>query len=374
MKNLLIASDSFFPRKDGVASFLNSIIPKLAKKYRVTVLAPDFGEFKGYENVELVRFKVMKVVVGDYSPCWPSYSKIKKKVKEADIVWTQTIGPVGAMTVLAAKRAKKPLFAYIHSIEWELFTKSLSLNRFYKRLIYVIVRRYVKFLYRRQDLLLVPSVEVAELFGKIGVQTRKKVVHLGVNTDVFIPPHEKSAAKSAVNIDPDNLVVGFCGRISREKDLKTLYRAFYRVRKRHGNVVLLLVGSGVKDLEDFFRKKHSVILVGSQEKVAPFLQAMDIYVLPSLTETTSLSTLEAMSCELPVISTPVGYVKNYIENGVNGLFFPKKDSVTLYRTISTLIDNAALRQRLGKNARKTIVEKFSGNNTPERIMEVIDAF
>ena len=83
--------------------------------------------------------------------------------------------------------------------------------------------------------------------------------------------------------------------------------------------------------------QKNIILTGSKDNVVPYLQAMDIYVLPSLTETTSISTLEAMSCGLPVVVTPVGYVKNYIHDGKNGLFFPKKNSGILARKINELI-------------------------------------
>ncbi len=86
---------------------------------------------------------------------------------------------------------------------------------------------------------------------------------------------------------------------------------------------------------------------------------MDIYCLPSLTETTSLSTLEAMSCELPVISTPVGFIKDYITPKKTGLFFKAGDSYALSRIIEKLDGDKELQETMGKAARKMVQEYFS---------------
>src|SRR3989338_6191704 len=99
---------------------------------------------------------------------------------------------------------------------------------------------------------------------------------------------------------------------------------------------------------------------------------MDIYVLPSLTETTSLSTMEAMSCGIAVISTKVGYVQHYIEDRHNGLFFPVRNSYVLKLKIEQLLAEDDTRKRLGDNARKTIIKSFSWNKTVEDIDKVLN--
>ena len=102
------------------------------------------------------------------------------------------------------------------------------------------------------------------------------------------------------------------------------------------------------------------------------LQAMDIYVLPSLTETTSISTLEAMSCGLPVVVTPVGYVKHYIKDGKNGLLFPKKNSGMLAKKLNLLIKEERLRNKLGAEARKTVIKSFNWEKTVKGIEKALN--
>jgi glycosyltransferase involved in cell wall biosynthesis len=375
MKKLLIATDSFLPRWDGIARFLSEIIPQLVNDYDVTIIAPAFeGEYREYEEARVIRFPVTKLKLADYFPAKPSYKKIKQLVREADIVWTQTIGPVGALTIYAASKQKKPLIAYIHSIEWELFTKSLALNRIFESVIYFATKMLAKYLYNKCELLIVPSQETAELFEWNNIKTQKKVVHLGTDASKFVPPKSKEEAKKIIGIEPDKKVIGFCGRIGKEKDLITLYRAFARLQKKHQDSVLLIVGQDLGGVTKGFASKAGVTVIGHTNNVVPYLQAMDIYVLPSLTETSSLSTMEAMACGIVVIATRVGYVKQYIKEGFNGFFFKKRDAYSLYKKMSDVLGNDELLRRVSGNARKTIIEKFSWEKTSRQIKEVIDIF
>ncbi len=64
-KRLLIATDTFFPKYDGVTVLLNSILPALSKHYNITILAPDYG-LKNYPNVNLVSVPLSKLTLVDY--------------------------------------------------------------------------------------------------------------------------------------------------------------------------------------------------------------------------------------------------------------------------------------------------------------------
>jgi glycosyltransferase involved in cell wall biosynthesis len=371
-RKLLIASDCFLPRWDGVARFLSEIIPKLSKTFDITVIAPKYpGKFEEIPDVKIIRFEVSKKSYGDYNPPIADKVKIKDEVIKADIVWTQTIGPIGMNTIGFAKKYKKKLVAFIHSIEWELVPNSIKTN-FFKvplNLITVIVARRM---YNRCDLLIVPSMETAEILSWQGIRTKKKIVHLGVDIDKFVPAKNKDDAKKKVNIDAKRIVVGFVGRLGREKDLVTLYRAFIRLEGKYKDLKLLIVGTGIDELTELFKKRKGVILAGNTDNVVPYLQAMDIYVLPSLTETSSLTTMEAMSCGLGVIATPVGHIKEYIQHGKNGMLFPKKNVYLLMKRIEHLIENPELRKKMGEKARKTIEANYSWEKTVKEIERILE--
>ncbi|MFP4112191.1 MAG: glycosyltransferase family 4 protein [Candidatus Woesearchaeota archaeon] len=358
-KRLLVATDSYLPRWDGVARFLSEIIPEIDDDFDITLVAPSFpGKYSQNNKIKEVRFPLQKLRIGDYTPPKASRKKIEKLVKESDLVWSHTIGPIGSSAINSAKKLKKKTVAYIHSIEWELVSNSIN-KPLLRDPVSMIVKEYSKNLYNKCSLLMVPSRKTGDILQWKKITTHKIVVRLGVNTSKFLPPLNKDAAKMNLNISPKMKVIGFTGRVAYEKNLKTLARAFIRLKDEYENIILLIVGDGVPELKEKFSKIEGVKMVGSKDNIVQYLQAMDIYVLPSLTETTSLSTLEAMSCEIPVVATPVGDVAFYLVNNVNGFKFSKENSFDLVVKLRKLLDNPELRKRIGTAARSTVVENFS---------------
>ena len=373
-KKLLIGTDSFLPRWDGISRFLNEILPALAHDYDVTVIAPDFkGTAQAPHGIKIIRIPLWGMTLGDYKPPKLNFAVIKKAVSEADIIFTQTIGPIGAMSVFEGRRQKKNVVAYIHSIEWELFTFSISPNRGFRSLLYNFTKIAARFIYNKCDLLLVPSREIADFISHEGIRTQKKVLHMGTDLNKFLPPKNKAEAKKLVGLDPDSIVIGFVGRLGKEKSLSTLYRAFLRIKKNH-KVQLLIVGNGVPEIRNLFTGKEGIVYAGHQDDVVPYYQAMDISVLPSLTETSSLSTIEAMACGVPVVCTPVGYVRIYVKPGVNGFLFPRKNSFALAHHLKKLITDEKLRLELGNNARKLAITQFSWEKMVQELKQVLELY
>lgn len=368
-KKLLIATDTFFPRLDGVVRFLSELIPKLSENYEITVLAPEFKGRMRKINARIIRFPLVNFNFGDTAFSFPELDTIKKEVKKTDIVWVQTIGPIGALAIYYGHKSNKNVVASIHSIDWEL--ASNAVKRF-KKITKLITKRFARFIYRKCDLLIMPSEETAFLFKKNRIKTKKSIIYLGTNFNRFKPAEDKNKAKRRIGLSPEDKVIGYCGRIGREKDVITLYRAFAKLRKKYRNMKLLIVGDGVKEIADFLRSRKGVVVTGFKNNVLPYLKAMDIYVLPSLTETTSLSTREAMSVGIPVITTKVGKLKEDIKPMKNGLFFAAKNPVSLRNKIELLLNNKELREMLGANARRTIVKEHSWEKTISEIKKELD--
>ena len=364
---LVIATDNFLPRWDGIARFLGEIIPRLLQEYDITVISPDYG-------LSVLDAKVTRVLIptsskryGDYTPAQWKPEIVAAAIRQADVVFTQTIGPIGMLANRHARRQGKPLVAYIHSIEWELIPRALD-SSLLKRIAHPLMKLLTRRLYNRCTLLIVPSENIAEMFLWQHITAPKRVVHLGVDTRRFIAG-KRDAAKEKLGIPVEALVIGFHGRLGYEKNLLTLSRAYLRTGTRGKQ--LLLVGNGVEELRNRLSKVQGCILPGATNDIVPYLQAMDIYVMPSFTETTSLAVLEAMSCELPVISSPVGFIQQYIHDGENGLFFQTKSSFDLSKKLELLIRDPKLRERLGTAARRTVKEQFDWDRTAEGIAQAL---
>ncbi len=371
MKKVLIATDGFLPRWDGISSFLNELIPRLEEEYKLTVIAPDMGEYKSKFKAKIIRFPTVKLRLGDnYNASLVNIFKMAKHIKKSDLVWVQCLGPIGIWGVILGKLYKKPVMMYNHLLEWEVYAKSQRWN-FFKVPINVITKAMSRLLYNRCDLIIVPSLEQLELLSIMGIKSNKKVIHLGVDTKQY-SPENKAVAKHNIGIDPVKFVVGYGGRLSYEKDLKTLYRAFIRLQKKYKEILLLIAGGGHPELERLFSDKENIILTGTKDNLAPYYQAMDVYVLPSLVETTSLTTLEAMSCGTAIVATPVGFIKEYVNDGENGFLFPKKNSYVLFKKIEYLKKHENTRKKVARNGREMVVKDFSWDNTAQGIKTTIE--
>ena len=191
-KKLVIASDTFLPRWDGVSRFLAEIVPRLSMKYDIKLVVPDFGRKIKIKNVNIVRIPVHKFMVGDYNPPKLKPRVIKRIIKDADIVFIQTIGLIGALAVYYACRFRKPLYAYTHSIEWELVPKSIAK---FKSAIAIITRVFARYIYNKCDFIFVPCEDTERILTYAGIKPQKKIVYLGVNSNKFKPASNKENAK-----------------------------------------------------------------------------------------------------------------------------------------------------------------------------------
>ena len=128
-QKILIATDGFLPRWDGISSFLNEIIPMIQDDFDITVIAPDMGELKTKYKAEIIRFNTLKVRLADnYFAALVNPFTMAREVKKTDAVWIQTVGPIGVWGVLLGKLYKKPVLFYNHMFEWEVFPQSQGFN------------------------------------------------------------------------------------------------------------------------------------------------------------------------------------------------------------------------------------------------------
>ncbi|MEW6062877.1 MAG: glycosyltransferase family 4 protein [Nanoarchaeota archaeon] len=362
MKKLLITTDSFLPRWDGVARFLDEVIPRLRKYYKITVIAPNYGGVK-YKGIKLIKFSLARFRISGYRPAKPNLGLIKKFVEDTDLIFNQTPGPIGVLTVLYANKIKKPVISYAHSIEWELFPEAVYIPSLFKKRIKTTTKKLARLIYNKCSLILVASDDVAQKLKRNKIKAKTKVVKLGLSKE-FIPGN----TKKKFNLD-DKIVIGYCGRLSREKNLETLLKAFNKLK--YEKKFLLIVGDG--PYRKLFIKNKRIKLVKNAKDIVKYLQAMDIFVMPSLTETSSLATLEAMRCGLPILCTKVGYMMHYIKDGFNGYFIPKKSSSYLAKILIKLIKNKKLRAKLGKNARRSVA-KLNWGYTAKGLMKEFKRF
>src|SRR3989344_2362188 len=116
-KKVLIATDTFLPKLDGVSIFLSKVIPELSKYYDITVVCPDFpGKIKDFSYIKIVKTKVSRIKIANYNIPLPKNRVIKKLVENSDLIWIQSIGTIGKKTLKYANLLNKKTIAYVHAI------------------------------------------------------------------------------------------------------------------------------------------------------------------------------------------------------------------------------------------------------------------
>ncbi len=366
MKKILLTTDTYFPKIDGITSVLKEIVPRLAQSLDITMLAPNFGTEWSYPEVKLKLSRVLKLLGYPLMRIsYGNFKKIRNAVKAADTIFIQGPALISVVAIYYGRKYKKKTVYYIHTNVWELYKNNISRLA---RCSTIVLKKFMIYWYNRCDTLLVPYRNYIDELDALGITAKKEVVQLGVDVEKFKPTENKCEAKQKLNIDPNCTVVGYVGRVSKEKNISVLLEAFRRIRERY-NVKLLIVGSGT-DM-DIFTDEKNVILPGFQKDVVQYYHAMDIFVMPSLTETTSLATLEAMACSIPVITTKVGFLTEYVRKDYNGLHFPKGNAYNLVLQLKKLLRNPELLQKMGENARGTAMT-FSWDNTVRKMKEVLE--
>jgi glycosyltransferase involved in cell wall biosynthesis len=96
-----------------------------------------------------------------------------------------------------------------------------------------------------------------------------------------------------------------------------------------------------------------------QADIIKWYQKASLFVLPSFGEGFPVTTLEALSCETPVIATPVGGIPEIVKNYENGILIPPNDPAALARAIQYLLENKKIRTKFGREGRKRIIKHYS---------------
>lgn len=356
----------------GISRFIREVAPRLAQGDQITVIVTrsDRGVTSqmltpSLELVHLPGFQIPGTVI--YIPGFSG--KIKKYLKASDVVFIQTLE--NTYPLILSLWYKKPLVLYFHGLDWEIFSRSMGLGRF-NFLLAWLVKKFWAFWYKKADHICLPSPTYKRYLDESKIRVDHTWVPLGVDTELFAPPAIKKEAKEKIGIDPACFVLGFVGRFWPDKNLEFLFKVFSKLHAENPHFRLLLVGHGYHKYETMIKELPGAIWVGYHENVVPFMQAMDVYFQPLLhTETSSLSTMEAMSVGLPVVVNAVGCPREYIQNGENGFVVDPPNREDLFaKYILELAQNSEMRQTIGLKARNTMTTRYRWDQTAEKLKNI----
>lgn len=197
----------------------------------------------------------------------------------------------------------------------------------------------------------------------------------GIDTAVFHPALRSELVLPG--LEGAALVVGTVCVLRKEKNLPLLLEAFQTVALNRPGIRLLITGSGPEEpalraLAATLGIESKCVFQASTPDVTGTLSAIDIFVLPSLTEGLSNALMEAMACGCCVIASAVGGLPELVSDGVTGLLFPSQDKDALTARLTEVIDDAARRQALGAEAAERMCRDFSLASAVQKMQRIYE--
>ena len=193
--------------------------------------------------------------------------------------------------------------------------------------------------------------------------------------DISKKPQYSEKIKSKYGIADDVPVIGFVGRLGREKGCNELFKAFKKVKEKFPSAKLLFIGPIEKentiepDLLEYFKNCDDIIKTDRISNVEEYTAAMDVFVLPTYREGFGMSVIEASAMEVPVIVTKYPGPSSAMSDGVSGYSVDVKDVDALVENIIKLLSDKDLCRKLGEGGRKFVIEHFDQKVFKEKYME-----
>ena len=217
-----------------------------------------------------------------------------------------------------------------------------------------------------------------ELIGRGVPPDRIDVVHNAIDPQWGLrgkTPEASAALRAKLGIGPEKRVVLIVGRLSSEKDHRTLLEAMRRLQGSAPPPHLAIVGDGperprIEEAIRAFGLVESVTLTGMVPSAEPYYGIADVCVLSSLSEGSPNALLEAMAAGVPVVATAVGGVPEMVTHGESALLIEPRDCQAMTSAIAALLGDGDLARKLAGRAREIVLERHAPEARTRRLVEI----
>ena len=370
--NVAIFTDTFLPKIDGIAISINQFCKILGSRgHRFQIFCPEYesDNFSHIEDhTEVLRFSNFGLhSYPDVKAVLPNPNKIRKAMNsfKPDLIHIHTPGVLGQYAISLAVMFRIPLIGTYHTLvsEQHMYVNPYRLFKIDKLLGFLIKERKVKkndiskitrkkqksisrqvilnivnTVYERCDLLISPSHLIKKTLIEENVRVPIKVVSNGIDLSRY-----QQEAKTSINETPKLI---HSGRISFEKNVDVLLKAFALIIEKIPNATLDIVGDG--PALHSLKVEAEQLGIANQVKFHGFVphdilikiyKEYDLFLTASTMETQGLVVLEAITCGLPCVGTDAFALPELIQHSKNGYLAAPFDHIeTANRAVEILQD------------------------------------
>ncbi|MBW2740235.1 MAG: glycosyltransferase family 4 protein [Deltaproteobacteria bacterium] len=255
---------------------------------------------------------------------------------------------------------------------------------------YSNVTHFDKFFARFLDSVIYVSRDIAQYHIVRGEQQAiGTIIHNGVDLSEFTRPYNVVQVRSEFGCKSDEPLVGIIGRIDWWKGHEYFLEAIASAARKFPDLKAIIIGEFEKEGAVNLNRKHTqkvkslvkllgiedkILFTGFRSDVSRLISGLDVVVhASSEPEPFGLVVIEAMAAGKPVVATAAGGVLDIIENGVNGLLVPCKDSKAMARAIIKILSDRDKAGQIGNAARQRIFEKFTVQHQVTSVQNLYDS-
>ena len=265
----------------------------------------------------------------------------------------------------------------IHVFTGQVWLTKSGLRRF-------ILKGLDRLIYSLSTKVLIDSTSQRDFLLENNIVKEKKSLVLGsgsfcgVDTLRFIPSDEhRISMRKKYNLSPDQIVYLFVGRLKKDKGVFELIESFSHLRSVHKNINLWLLGPDEENIKNQIlsnkMSKEGIEFIPFSPNPELFMNAADIFCLPSYREGFGTVIIESASCGIPAIGTRIYGLKDAIEDGITGLLVGVKEIESLKHAMERLLQDHEMRKKMGETARMRAKEEFDQRKVIKRILEFLDS-
>ncbi len=363
-------SPYFYPHLGGVESHVLELSKHLIDLgHEVFVVTTKLEDTKTEETVEGVPVKrVEPITIFLSTPIVPGVRDVLSK-EDYDVLHSHSPPPL--MSFFGVRNAKKKDVPFILTYHCDLEIP----HPVGPLIVNLYQRTFGTYTVSKADKIITTTTSYGAT-SKAVWHREADIIPNAVDEKRFHPSNDGSQIRKKLGLEDEKLIT-YVGRIVYHKGLEYFVRAAKYLKEE--NVKFLLVGTGDfrSELEDIIKNEKledKVMFAGRvpNEELPNYYAATDIFVLPSVSrlEAFGIVALEAMASCVPVIVSDIPGVRDVIVEGKHGLLTEPMNSEDLAGKIRTLIENPDMAERMGKNGRDRVEEKFTWSKVAKELEEV----
>jgi glycosyltransferase involved in cell wall biosynthesis len=365
---IILATEAYYPLIDGGAVAEHHLALGLAQRgHEVHILAPseNFSDYEEQDNgttIHRLASSPIPFIKNDHRLALFPAQKITallNKIKP-DVAHIHNPFPIGKATLAYCLKHKVPVVATNHWLP-ENITMFMAKFRFLNNMDFLVKMnwKFIADFHNKCQYVTSPTQTAVDLMLQNGLTAPNTPVSNGVNLTVFNPGLDPSPLKQRLGI-PNKPIAMYAGRLSGEKHVDVFVRAMPAVLAAC-DVHFVIGGNGREkaalqaQVAELGISEHVTFPGFLEDPEFPLLYRMgDIFVMPSICELQSITTLEAMASGLPVVAANKYALPELVKPEQNGFLFEPEDSEALAQHLIQMFQNPERRQAMGKESLRIV--------------------